>query len=161
MIGQFVAAFIGTVAFGYLFGIPATYYGYCGLCGSIAWGVYTFPFWNSDVVASFFATLVAAFLARLFAVWKRCPVTIFLISGLIPLVPGVGLYWTFYYLVTNQLEQMSSTGLVAVKSACTIVVGIVFVFEIPQKFFRFLAAGFHKGETCKKEKDNSGKGKNQ
>ena len=144
MIGQFVAAFIGTVAFGYLFGIPAAYYLYCGLCGSVAWGVYILPFWSSDVVASFFASLVAAFLARLFAVWKRCPVTIFLISGLIPLVPGVGLYWTFYYLVTNQLEQMSSTGLTAVKSACTIVVGIVFVFEIPQKFFRLLASGIQK-----------------
>ena len=41
--------------------------------------------------------------------------------------------------MTNQLEQMSSTGLVAVKSACAIVLGIVFVFEIPQAFFRMLA----------------------
>ena len=78
-------------------------------------------------------------MCRFLAVWKRCPVTVFLIAGLIPLVPGVGLYWTFYYLVTNQLEQMSSTGLVAVKSACAIVLGIVFVFEIPQKFFRWMS----------------------
>ena len=139
MIGQLTAAFLGTVAFGYLFGIPGKHYGFCGLCGSVAWGVDVLPVWGSDVIASFAATVIVAFLSRLFAVRRRCPVTVFLIAGLIPLVPGIGLYWTFYYLVTNQLEQMSATGLVAVKSACAIVLGIVFVFEIPQAFFRMLA----------------------
>lgn len=136
MIGQLAAAFAGTVAFGFLFGIPSRYFGYCGLCGAVAWGVYVLPLWGSGVIASFAATVMLTFLSRLLAVWKRCPVTVFLIAGLIPLVPGVGLYWTFYYLVTNQMEQMSSTGLSAVKSACAIVLAIVLVFEIPQKFFR-------------------------
>ena len=132
MIGELIAAFLGTVAFGYLFGIPRRYFVYSGLCGSVAWGVYSLPVWGSEVIA---------LLSRFFAVKKRCPVTVFLIAGMIPLVPGIGLYWTFYYLVTNQLEQMSATGLVAVKSACAIVLGIVFVFEIPQKFFRMAARG--------------------
>ena len=135
MIGELIAAFLGTVAFGYLFGIPRRYFVYSGLCGSVAWGVYSLPVRGSEVIASF------ALLSRFFAVKKRCPVTVFLIAGMIPLVPGIGLYWTFYYLVTNQLEQMSATGLVAVKSAGAIVLGIVFVFEIPQKFFRMAARG--------------------
>ena len=139
MMEQLIAAFAGTVAFGFLFGIPRRYFGYCGLCGSVAWGVYVLSVWGSDVVASFAATVVVTLMSRFLAVWKRCPVTVFLIAGLIPLVPGVGLYWTFYYLVTNQMEQMSSTGLVAVKSACAIVLGIVFVCEIPQKFFRWMS----------------------
>ena len=126
MIGELIAAFLGTVAFGYLFGIPRRYFVYSGLCGSVAWGVYSLPVWGSEVIASFAATVLVA---------------VFLIAGMIPLVPGIGLYWTFYYLVTNQLEQMSATGLVAVKSACAIVLGIVFVFEIPQKFFRMAARG--------------------
>ena len=37
-IGQLTAAFLGTVAFGYLFGIPGKHYGFCGLCGSVALG---------------------------------------------------------------------------------------------------------------------------
>ena len=141
MIGELIAAFLGTVAFGYLFGIPRRYFVYSGLCWSVAWGVYSLPVWGSEVIASFAATVLVALLSRFFAVKKRCPVTVFLIAGMIPLVPGIGLYWTFYYLVTNQLEQMSATGLVAVKSACAIVLGIVFVFEIPQKFFRVAARG--------------------
>src|SRR5699024_7543934 len=91
VIGQLTAAFLGTVAFGYLFGIPGKHYGFCGLCGSVAWGVYVLPVWGSDVIASFAATVIVAFLSRLFAVRRRCPVTVFLIAGLIPLVPGIGL----------------------------------------------------------------------
>ena len=83
MIGQLTAAFLGTVAFGYLFGIPGKHYGFCGLCGSVAWGVYVLPVWGSDVIASFAATVIVAFLSRLFAVRRRCPVTVFLIAGLI------------------------------------------------------------------------------
>ena len=70
MIGQLIAAFLGTVAFGFLFGIPRRYYAYSGLCGSVAWGVYVLPVWGSDVIASFAATMVATFLSRFFAVKK-------------------------------------------------------------------------------------------
>jgi len=74
-------------------------------------------------------------LSRFMAIWKRCPVTIFLISGIFPLVPGAGIYWTSYYLVTNQLPLAVSTGYQAVKDAVAIVLGIVFVFELPQQLF--------------------------
>ena len=80
---------------------------------------------------------------------KRCPVTIFLISGILPLVPGAGIYWTAYYLVTNQLDLALSKGFLAVKVAVAIVLGIVFVFEIPQRFFK------NGGGFCRKERNVS------
>ena len=86
-------------------------------------------------MATFAATIGVILLSRWFAVRKRCPVTIFLISGIIPLVPGAGIYWTAYYIVTNQLKLASETGFLALKVAVAIVLGIVFVFELPQKFF--------------------------
>ena len=61
--------------------------------------------------------------------------TVFLISGIFPLVPGAGIYWTAYYLVTGQMGQAVSSGFVAVKAAVAIVLGIVFVFEIPNSVF--------------------------
>ena len=73
---------------------------------------------------------------RFFAVRERCPVTIFLICGILPLVPGAGIYWTCYYLVTGQLDEASTRGFSALKAAVAIVLGIVFVFEIPQRFFK-------------------------
>mgnify|MGYP003371754346 FL=1 len=96
----------------------------------------------------FLATVLVILLSRFFAVRKRCPVTIFLISGILPLVPGAGIYWTAYYLVTNQLDLALSKGFLAVKVAVAIVLGIVFVFEIPQRFFK-------RGGFCRKERNVS------
>lgn len=53
----------------------------------------------------------------------------FLIAGIFPLVPGAGVYWTAYYIVTDQLRLAAETGYTAVKVAVAIVLGIVFIFE--------------------------------
>ena len=137
---QILAAGIGTVAFGALFGVPPKYYPYCGLIGASGWAVYVFlwmrtGFWSEAVVV-FLATVLVILMSRFFAVRERCPVTIFLICGILPLVPGAGIYWTCYYLVTGQLDEASTRGFSALKAAVAIVLGIVFVFEIPQRFFK-------------------------
>ena len=43
--------------------------------------------------------------------------------GLFPLVPGAGVYWTAYYIVTNELDKASQTGYMALKVAVAIVLG--------------------------------------
>ena len=43
-------------------------------------------------------------------------------------------HWTAYYIVTDQMELASRTGFSAVKAAVAIVLGIIFVFEIPRAF---------------------------
>lgn len=104
MIPQVCAAMMGTIAFSLLFGVPRKYYIWCGLIGGAGWAVYVLASgYVSGAGASFAATVVVIFLSRAAAVVNRCPVTIFLISGIFPLVPGAGIYWTVYYLVTEQL----------------------------------------------------------
>lgn len=134
---QVAAAIGGTVSFSLLFGVPTRYYPYCGLIGGAGWIVYSAVMTGGTApAASLMATIVVVLLSRLFAVRERCPVTIFLISGIFPLVPGAGLYWTAYYIVTNELDKASETGYMAFKVAVAIVLGIVFVFELPQGIFR-------------------------
>ena len=70
------------------------------------------------------------------SVYKRCPVTVFLIAGIFPLVPGGGIYWTAFYVVTNDLERAGARGFLTLKDAVAIVLGILFVFEFPQSWFR-------------------------
>lgn len=146
MITQLLAAMLGTVAFSILFGVPSVYYFYCGLIGSAGWGVYLAASGTFGTAgALLIATMVVIFLSRLAAVWKRCPVTIFLIAGIFPLVPGAGVYWTAYYIVTDQLWMAVEMGYTAIKNAVAIVLGIVFIFEIPQGFF--LALSGHRKKT--------------
>lgn len=145
MISQVFAAMMGTIAFSLLFGVPRKYYIWCGLIGGAGWAVYVLASgYVSGAGTSFAATVVVIFLSRAAAVVNRCPVTIFLISGIFPLVPGAGIYWTVYYLVTEQLGLAVYTGYEAVKAAVAIVLGIVFVFELPQGVFRWMAKAFVK-----------------
>ena len=133
---QILAAVVGTVAFALLYGVPRRYYVCCGAVGGIGWMVYMAASgaWG-PAVSSFLATVAVVFLSRLLAVMARCPVTIFLVSGIFPLVPGAGIYWTVYYFVTEQLQQALYTGYEAIQVAMAIVLGIVAVFELPQKLF--------------------------
>lgn len=140
MIMQICAAMIGTISFSLLFGVPTKYYPGCGLIGGAGWAVYSLTLNGLGVAgASFAATVVVIFLSRAVAVRMRCPATIFLISGIFPLVPGAGIYWTVYYLVTEQFLLAASTGYEAVRVAVAIVLGIVFVFELPQRLFGIFA----------------------
>lgn len=137
MMRQVLAAVIGTVGFSVLYGVPRQYYPYCGLTGGAGWLVYSLLIpWCSAPEATLFASVVVILLSRLFAVRERCPVTIFLISGIFPLVPGAGVYWTAYYIVTNDVMKAAQTGFMALKVAVAIVLGIVFVFQLPQWVFR-------------------------
>ena len=137
MIGQVIAAVTGTVGFSVLYSVPRAYYPYCGFIGGAGWFLYCLLIPNcSPPEATLLAAILVVLLSRLFAVKERCPVTIFLISGMFPLVPGGGIYWTAYYIVTGEMELAAQKGFTAVKVAVAIVLAIVFVFQLPQKLFQ-------------------------
>ena len=133
---EILSAVVGTVSFSVLFGVPREYYPYCGFIGGAGWLVYCLAeLFLPGSGPCFVATAVVILLSRTAAVVKHCPVTIFLIAGMFPLVPGAGVYWTVYHIVMEELFLAVSTGYSAMKEAIAIVMGIVFVFELPQKLF--------------------------
>lgn len=147
LLAEVLAAVLGTVGFSVLYGVPRQYYPYCGLTGGAGWLIYALLIpGGSAPEAALFATVGVILLSRFFAVRERCPVTIFLISGIFPLVPGAGVYWTAYYIVTGDTALAASTGFTAIKVAVAIVLGIVFVFQLPQGIFRL---GMKKDERGK------------
>ncbi|OOB77996.1 MAG: hypothetical protein BEN18_09055 [Epulopiscium sp. Nuni2H_MBin001] len=66
------------------------------------------------------------------------PITVFLIAGIFPLVPGAGIYFTAYYFIVNDNVQAFVKGLETFKIAMAISLGIVFVFALPQSLFHLL-----------------------
>ena len=139
MIGELLAAFIGTMAFSLLFGVPQKYYVYCGGIGAAGWLIYKIMLTAAglSVPASvFIATVVIMLLSRFAAVSEKCPATVFMITGIFPLVPGAQIYWATYYLVTDEIYQAVDSGFLAIKIMISIVLGIVVIFEIPYKFFK-------------------------
>ena len=70
-------------------------------------------------------------LARIFAISRKAPVTIFLLSGIFALVPGAGIYYTAYYFIQNDNALALSTGINTFKIAVALAVGISLVLSIP------------------------------
>lgn len=133
---QLPAAFIGTWAFAVLFGVPRKYYLDCGLCGMLGWLLYLLLLNHtslSPTIVVFFATVLVAVTSLIQSIIRRCPVTVFLISGIFPLVPGAGIFWTSYHLVSNDLYAAIQTGAVAIKATIAIAFGILLVMEINSK----------------------------
>lgn len=139
LFGNMIGSFAGTVGYAMLFNVPKRYYVSCGMTGMAGWIVYKLVSEDSvfsPAVASFLGALVVVLISRMLTVRMKCPITIFLVSGIFPLVPGAGVYFTAYYLVTNQLALAAHKGLDSVKIAFGIVLGIAIVLSIPREFFR-------------------------
>ena len=132
-----VESFLATLPYAVLFNVPKQYYTACGITGMAGWLLYLAMCQVTTVaLASFVGTLAVVLISRIFTVRKKCPITIFLVSGIIPLVPGAGIYYTAYYLVTGQMSLAAVKGLEAVKIAFAIVLGIIFVVSIPRDAFQ-------------------------
>ena len=137
---QLPAAFIGTLGFAALFGTPRRYYLDSGLVGMAGWAVFLVAGgqWAmvSGVGAAFIGALTVAVLSHGLARWRHCPGTVFLICGIIPLVPGGGIFWTAYHLVNNHLALAASTGFTALKVTIAIAGAIILVSGIFSKLFK-------------------------
>ncbi len=132
-----LCAFVGTITFSTLFNVPKKHYVSCGVVGTLGWIV-------CDLVsrianppfAAFLGATVVVFTSRMLTVRKKCPITVFLIPGIFPLIPGARVYYTVYYLVTEELGLAAQSGMDAIKIAFGIVIGIVFIVAIPRQVFQ-------------------------
>ena len=125
-------SFVATVGFCIVFNIPKKQMLFCGLLGVVSWGAYILlqgPI--GPVAATFLAACLIVLLSRIFAVIRKCPVTILLIPGVIPLAPGSAMYHTAYYFVTNDMAKAGEYGFLTLKLAFAIVLGIIAVIAVP------------------------------
>lgn len=103
MLFQVIGALLAVMSVAITFGVPKKFLIYSGIVGAIGWFIYLiFKNAGSSIITSmFFAALVVALISHSFARIMKAPVTLFLISGILPLVPGVGMYRIAYNLITN------------------------------------------------------------
>lgn len=132
-----LCAAAGSITFSALFNVPKQYFFWCGMTGGIGWLMYCAVAGLGDTIigATFCGTVIVVLMSRVLAVYMKCPITIFLISGIFPLIPGSYVYYTVYYLVMNELTEAALKGVMALKLAFAIALGIVFVVSIPKQWF--------------------------
>lgn len=132
---QLALAFLGTVCFGLLFHVPPRHFAACGTVGAIGWLVYwaMMQMQPSSVLASLVAVIPLTIATRAFAIVRRAPVTLFLIPGIFPLVPGAGIYYTAYAFIAGDTVQCAAKGAETLKIAVALAMGIAVVMSIPLK----------------------------
>ncbi len=136
---QLLSAFVGTLGFAVLFGVPRRHYLLCGITATAGWAVYLVMLHHGGatvVGASALATVAVALVSQYLAVIRHCPVTVFLICGIFPLIPGAGIYWTTGYIVSNQLRAALESGFTALKITVALILGIILVTELTALFYR-------------------------
>ena len=125
---QLAAALIGTASFAIIFGSPRRYCLQAGAVGMFGWLAYLLSVRYTPlgvVGATFIAATIIAILSRRCAIWFKCPSTVFLICGIFPLIPGAGVFWSSYFIVSGQMRASLTTGLTAIGVTIAIVFGII------------------------------------
>lgn len=140
---QTAVAFVSTVAFSIIFHTPRREWLCTGATGAIGWLVYLAAMGldAGTVAASFFATVALTWVSRVFSFARKAPVTVFLICGIFPLVPGAGIYYTGYHFFMSDNSLAMSTGLETIKIAVSIALGIGIVLSLPRFLFTWRREG--------------------
>ena len=122
---QIVGSFFAVVAFCYVLGAPPKFRLHAGAIGALGWALFLFLrdyHHFSTGPATFFAGCLICICAQLLARILKTPVTIFIVTGILPLVPGAGMYRIAHSVISGEqsltthylTETLTTAGMLAV-----------------------------------------------
>lgn len=109
MVIQTMGAFFAVASFTRILELPRRFLMWYGTAGALCWLVYlnVRDGAGSKILAAFAAGLAVAVFSHLAARLLKAPVTVFLIPGILPLVPGASIYNSVYYMIQDNQPQSS------------------------------------------------------
>lgn len=127
-----VYAFFGTMGFTVLFNCPKKSVLKASLIGALGWTSYllTVDSGQSVIMGTFIGAITVGLIGELFANKFRSPATIFIIPGIIPLVPGYGIYYTMISIITKDYATATTKGFEALFVALAIATALIITATI-------------------------------
>lgn len=125
-----IFAALGTMAFGVLFQVRGRNLPFAGLCGGAGYLVYLLVPGEGRFGAVFLASLTIAALAEVFARLFKAPATLFLVAGLIPLVPGGQLFQCILQLMERHWDEAMERGINTLLISAALAAGIIVVSSL-------------------------------
>ncbi len=119
-----------------------------GLLGVMSYILYLVirEYIGNEPLGFFVGTVAVAVASEILAVWMKNPATVFLLSGLLPLVPGAGLFYTLRAAVQKDLAETLHVGYQTIMASAAIALGVAVVSSI----FRIVQTFLRKKRKCKK-----------
>ena len=138
-------ALMGTVGFCILFQVPKRCIIFSSLLGALGWAVYSLclSYDLSVFIAAFAAASTVAMFGEMFSRIKKEAATVFVIPGILPLGPGMGIYYCMFYFITGDESQMAYWLEQTLMIAGSIAVGLLVVSSIV-RIINNLTYGTHK-----------------
>ena len=130
---QIMSAFAGSVGFALLFNVRGLRIVFAAVSGLVSWGVYIICSrylelndFISYIIAAAMLTLFSEIMARL----QKAPAAIFLVIGMIPLLPGGSLYRTLHFAVASNWTAFANTGVYTLMLSMAIALGIISMMSL-------------------------------
>ncbi len=93
----------------------------------------------SYIFSSLLCSLLCGILGEFFARWQKTPVNCYFIIGVIPLVPGLKIYQSMNYFITDNLKSGATEAVQSLFMAIAIAVGLMIASSV-SKIFRNIRA---------------------
>lgn len=138
MIKEAAFAALTTIGFGFLYQVRTSLLWIAGAISALAWlaslSVDLLP--GAGLLGNFIGAFVVGGLAELAAVWKRKPVTIFVVPAIISYVPGYLVYQSMVAFLKNHFNEGVHFGLTAVFSAAALSLGLALATALLRPLLR-------------------------
>ncbi len=137
---SFVFAFIATAGFALIFNIPFRHIFFSAFAGAAGWALFQLikEAGQTPVIACFAAACLVAALGETFARLRKEASLVFIIPGILPLVPGNGLYRTMLSLLSENLTQTAEIATETFMLTGSIAVGILLISSFVRALSRII-----------------------
>jgi uncharacterized membrane protein YjjB (DUF3815 family) len=137
MLVQALIGFMGAITFAHIYRVPTKQLFYAGLVGSLGWTIclITRELWG-EIGGVFAAATAVAICSEMLARRRRQPVLVFLIPGVIPLVPGGKAYLTMLSFLQDDYGEALVLLVTTVLLAGAVAAGIIIASSIFRLYSR-------------------------
>ena len=129
---EIFTGFIGSVGFAILFNLRGIKLAFGAMGGLFSWAAFIGfnTFIKSQAVCYFLVAVVIATYAEVLARVLKTPTTTFLMTSLIPLIPGGSLYYTMVYAFGGNTQGFATKAIYTLQLASALALGIITVTAV-------------------------------
>lgn len=131
---EFLFAFLGTLGFTLIFNVPLRHIPVASFVGGAGWVVYQIAsaMGCGIAISCFFGACTVGLTSDIASKVCKEAATIFVIPGVLPLVPGAGTYYTMLAIVQGNLDQAAAKGIETLAMAGAIALGLLVMGTVMQ-----------------------------
>jgi uncharacterized membrane protein YjjB (DUF3815 family) len=126
---QIITGFFGSLGFGILFNVRGKRLLAASLAGLLSWSLYLLlGIWIADEALRYFiVAFVISVYCEIMARMLKSPTTTFLMTALVALIPGGGLYYTMTNAISGDVIGFIERGLKTISLAVALALGVIVV----------------------------------